>query len=190
MESKEVYKSKIENQLAKWKYMIDGLKTKIEQAEVDARATLHDQLESLHDKRVKAEKILEDISATSQDACEQIKSGVEQGWSDLTRTAKSTMDKVREAIAKPKRDEEIRQIAYHLWRDEGCPDGRHLDHWFKAESIWHARQEEATQPDQQARAKTKRPRQKPATSAKAKSRAIKPKAIPSTEHPARGTKEP
>lgn len=189
MESKEVYKSKIENQLANWKSMIDGLKSKIEQAEVDAKATLHDQLESLRDKRVKAEKILEEISATSQDAWEQIKSGVEQGWSDLTRTAKSTMDKVREAITKPKRDDEIRQIAYHLWRDEGCPDGRHLDHWSKAESIWQARQE-ATQPDQQACAKTKRPRQKPATSAKAKSRAIKPKAVPSSEHPARGAKEP
>jgi len=190
MDTKEGFKEKIKEQLAKWKTTIDGLKVKFERAEADARATLHDQLESLHDKRVKAEKILEDISATSQDAWEQIKSGVEQGWTDLTRTAKSTMDKVREAIAKPKRDEEIRQIAYHLWRDKGCPDGQHLDHWFKAESIWHARQEEATQPDQQVRAKTKRPRKKPATSAKAKSRAIKPKAIPSSEHPARGAKEP
>ena len=99
------------------------------------------------------------------------------------------MAKVREAIAKPKHDEEIRQIAYHLWQEEGCPDGRHLDHWSKAESIWQARQE-ATQPDQQARAKTNRPRQKPATSAKTKSRAVKPKAVPSKEHPAQGTKEP
>jgi hypothetical protein len=189
MESKEVYKSKIENQVAKWKSMIDGLKVTIEQAEVDAKAKLHDQLESLHDKRVKAEKLLEDVSTTSQDAWEQIKSGVEQGWTELARTAKDTMAKVREAIAKPKHDEEIRQIAYHLWQEEGCPDGRHLDHWSKAESIWQARQE-ATQPDQQARAKTNRPRQKPATSAKTKSRAVKPKAVPSKEHPAQGTKEP
>lgn len=37
-------------------------------------------------------------------------------------------------------DEEIRQIAYYLWLDEGCFDGRHHEHWFKAEEIWHAQQ--------------------------------------------------
>lgn len=37
-------------------------------------------------------------------------------------------------------DEEIRQIAYQLWLDEGCPEGRHHDHWLKAEEILHARQ--------------------------------------------------
>jgi len=189
MVTKEVFREKIEKQLSNWKNTIDGLKVTIDQAEVDAKAKLHDQLEVLHDKRVKAEKILEDISATGQDAWEQVKSGVEQGWTDLARTAKGTMAKVREAIAKPKRDEEIRQIAYYLWRDEGCPDGRHLDHWFKAESIWHARQE-ATQPDQQPRPEAKRTRKKTATPAKAKSRAIKPKGIPSREHPSRGAKEP
>jgi len=189
MDTKEGFKEQIKEQLAKWKTTIDGLKVKFERAEADARATLHDQLESLHDKRVKAEKILEDISAPSQDAWEQIKSGVEQGWTDLARTAKSTMGKVREAIAKPKRDEEIRQIAYHLWRDEGCPDGRHEEHWLKAESIWRARQD-ATQPDQKPRPEAKRTRKKSAIPAKAKSRAIKPKAIPSSERPARGDKAP
>ena len=88
MDSKEVFKDKIVGQLARWKTTMEGLKSNIEQAEVDARAKLLDQLELLHDKRVKAEKILEDISATSQDAWEQVKSGVEQGWTELTRTAK------------------------------------------------------------------------------------------------------
>ena len=189
MDSKEDFKAKIVDQLSKWKANIDGLKTRIEQAEVDAKAKLHDQLEMLHDKRVKAETILEDISATSQDAWEQVKSGVDQGWGELTRTAKKTMAKVRAAIAKPNYDEEIRQIAYKLWQDEGYPDGRHLDHWFKAESIWHARQE-ATQPDQQPRPKAKRISKKTVTPAKTKGRATKPKAMPNREHPARGAKEP
>jgi hypothetical protein len=157
-------------QLSKWKTTIDGPKTHIEQAEVDAKAQLHDQLELLHDKRAKAENIL-DISATSQDAWEQVKSGVEQGWTELTRTAKTTMEKVREAIAKPKHDEDIRQIAYKLWQEEGCPDGRHLDHWFRAEAILHARQ--ATQPDQQPRPKAKRTRKKTVAPAKTKSQAAK-----------------
>jgi hypothetical protein len=174
MDSKEVFKDKIAGQLARWKTTIDGLKSHIEQAEVDARAKLLDQLELLHDKRVKAEKILEDISATSQDAWGQVKSGVEQGWTELTRTAKKTMARVREAIAKPKPDEEIRQIAYKLWQEEGCPDGRHLDHWFSAEAIWRVRQE-AAQSDQQPRPKAKRTSKKTAPPARTKSRATKPK---------------
>jgi hypothetical protein len=189
MVTKEFLKEKIEEHLPKWKTTIDGLKVKFEQAEADSKAKLHDQIELLHDNCVKAEKLLENISATSQDAWEQVKSGIEQGWTELSRTAKHTIAKVREAIAKPKHDEEIRQIAYHLWQEEGCPDGRHLDHWFKAESIWQARQE-ATQPDQQPRPKAKRARKKTATPAKTKSRAVKPKAVPSKEHPAQGTKEP
>lgn len=150
MVTKEDLKEKIEKQLAGWKNTIDGLKVKFEHAEVNAKAKLHDHTEALHDKRVKAEKILEDISVTSQDAWEQIKSGAEQAWSDLSRTAISTMNKVRDAMAKPKRDEEIRLIAYELWFNEGCPDGRQSEHWLKAESIWHARQDQTTQPVTQA----------------------------------------
>ena len=190
MMTKEDFKEKIEEQVAKWKSTIDGLKVKFEQAEADAKAKLHDQIESLHDKRVKAEKILADISVTSQDVWEQVRSGAEQGWSDLTRTAKSTMDKVREAMVKPKRDEEIRLIAYELWLKEGCPDGRHEQHWFEAESVWQARQVQNTPPLEQAPAKTKRPRKQSATPAASKSRTTKPKAVARKERPAREEKTP
>jgi hypothetical protein len=30
--------------------------------------------------------------------------------------------------------EQIRQRAYQLWLDEGCPDGRDRIHWLKAEA--------------------------------------------------------
>ena len=187
MVTKEDFKEKIEEHLAKWRSTIDGLKVKFEHAEVDAKAKLHDQLELIHDKRVKAENILENVSATSQDAWEQIKSGVEQGWADLTRTATATMGKVRKAMAKPKRDEEVRQIAYELWQNEGCPVGRHAEHWLKAESIWRSRQE-APQPDQPPPPKPTKARKTKKTPAKAKSRATTPKASPSRERPPRGGK--
>jgi len=139
MENKEVYKTKIENQLAKWKSTIEGLKIKIEQAEVNARAKLHERLDGLHDKRARAEKLLEELSATSQEAWKEIRAGVEQGWRDISRTAKTTMAKVRQSLEARDRDEEIRQIAFYLWLDEGCPQGRHHEHWLKAESIWRER---------------------------------------------------
>ena len=34
------------------------------------------------------------------------------------------------------RDEEIRQLAYRLWQQEGCQNGYDGQHWLKAETIW------------------------------------------------------
>ncbi len=34
------------------------------------------------------------------------------------------------------RDEEIRQVAYKLWQEEGYPHGYEVQHWLKAETIW------------------------------------------------------
>ena len=32
------------------------------------------------------------------------------------------------------REDKIRARAYAIWQQEGCPEGRSLDHWLKAES--------------------------------------------------------
>jgi len=37
------------------------------------------------------------------------------------------------------RETEIRQIAYQLWEKEGRPQGRDLEHYFKAEAIYKQR---------------------------------------------------
>jgi hypothetical protein len=34
------------------------------------------------------------------------------------------------------REDEIRLIAYRIW-EEGCPNGRDCEHWYKAEVIWN-----------------------------------------------------
>ena len=33
------------------------------------------------------------------------------------------------------RDEEIRQLAYRLWQESGCPNGSDLQHWLKAQEF-------------------------------------------------------
>jgi len=38
-------------------------------------------------------------------------------------------------------DDELREIAYKIWEEEGRPDGQALDHWLKAEVLWDERQE-------------------------------------------------
>ena len=30
------------------------------------------------------------------------------------------------------RDQKIREVAYLIWLEEGCPSGRDVDHWLKA----------------------------------------------------------
>jgi ribosomal protein L37AE/L43A len=47
------------------------------------------------------------------------------------------------------RDQEIRRIAYSLWECEGCPNGRDVQHWLKAQMIW----EETNRPQPKAIAK-------------------------------------
>lgn len=34
------------------------------------------------------------------------------------------------------REEEIKQIAYKIWEEEGYQHGVDMDHWFRAEAIW------------------------------------------------------
>ncbi len=38
------------------------------------------------------------------------------------------------------REDEIREIAYRIWEDEGRPEGRVLDHWLEAEAVWRGRE--------------------------------------------------
>ncbi|MEK7214702.1 MAG: cyclic nucleotide-binding domain-containing protein [Chloroflexota bacterium] len=43
---------------------------------------------------------------------------------------------------------ELRELAYRLWQEEGMPDGRDLDHWFRALALQRGEEEplEGTQP--------------------------------------------
>ncbi len=158
MESKEVYQKKIETQLKKWKSRIDGLKTKVESAETGAKAKLHQQLEGLHDKRVKAEKLLEEVKSSGQEKWENVRVGIEDAWTMLSRTTKKTILKAREVTQRNKH-EEVSRIAYEIWQQEGCPDGRHAEHWLRAETIWRERHGLVLS-EEPAPVKTRRPRQK------------------------------
>jgi hypothetical protein len=37
-------------------------------------------------------------------------------------------------------EDEVRLIAYQIWEEQSCPEGRELEHWFKAEAVWQERQ--------------------------------------------------
>lgn len=57
------------------------------------------------------------------------------------------------------REDEVRLIAYRIWEEEGCPNGRDCEHWFRAEIIWEQQQKEKAGP-------------KPATASQVSSRRV------------------
>jgi hypothetical protein len=79
-----------------------------------------------------------------------------------------------------KHHEKIRTLAHQIWEDEGRPEGRHLDHWARAEEMVtsakpaKADAEKPAKPDAEKPAKpAKSDAAKPSKAAKA---AAKPKA--------------
>jgi Protein of unknown function (DUF2934) len=57
------------------------------------------------------------------------------------------------------RDEEIRQVAYKLWQEEGCPDGYDVEHWLKAETICQEEKRPKNKPKQSKPLKVRKGRQ-------------------------------
>jgi hypothetical protein len=64
--------------------------------------------------------------------------------------------------------EEIRCLAYSIWEKEGYPHGRHIEHWLRAETIWHSQfreenNERKTPPQKEKRASRREPARKRTT---------------------------
>ena len=64
------------------------------------------------------------------------------------------------------KEDEVRLIAYHIWEEEGCPNGRDCQHWYMAETIWEERQKPATTQKVPAVAPARKPAHAPAAGKK------------------------
>ncbi len=51
----------------------------------------------------------------------------------------------REHVKHDRVEEQVRHEAYRLWQQEGCPEGREIDHWLAAKEIVHHRRHEAAE---------------------------------------------
>lgn len=63
------------------------------------------------------------------------------------------------------REEQIRRLAYSIWETEGYPEGRDIEHWLKAETLWRSKTSEQdsgkdTDPRQQKRGRRSRSTQR------------------------------
>jgi Protein of unknown function (DUF2934) len=57
-------------------------------------------------------------------------------------------------IAHLPKEERIRSIAYFLWQEDGCPEGRDVDHWTRACELVEAEAADVADPDWLQRAET------------------------------------
>lgn len=71
--------------------------------------------------------------------------------------------------------DQIQELAYRLWQEDGAPEGRDMDYWLRAEAALQAtlkpKAEKKAPPKAKtaAKAKTDKPAAKPKAPAKAKS---------------------
>jgi len=69
------------------------------------------------------------------------------------------------------RENDIKLIAYQIWEEEGCPDGRDCQHWIIAETIWEKKNgKKAAAPRKQAATAAVKSAKKATTSAKKSSK--------------------
>jgi DUF2934 family protein len=62
--------------------------------------------------------------------------------------------------SEPNHDEEIRQLAYRLWQEAGCPEGNDVQHWLKAEAIWLNEHRAPSEAKPAKTAKARKPRKR------------------------------
>lgn len=73
------------------------------------------------------------------------------------------------------RDQKIRETAYLIWLEEGCPSGRDVDHWLKAcERVALSELVPGDAPPAKP-VKTVKPAAKPKAAAAARPRKVSPK---------------
>lgn len=64
------------------------------------------------------------------------------------------------------KEDEVKLIAYSIWQEEGCQDGRDCEQWLKAEIIWEKRKKQGAaiiEPEKASKPATKQAIPKPST---------------------------
>jgi uncharacterized coiled-coil protein SlyX len=84
----QAFQEQTEARLAEYGNEIDKLQAKVEKLEGNAKAKAEQQLATLHQKQDAVYEKLKDLGSSSEDAWEQIKSGIESALEDLGKTNK------------------------------------------------------------------------------------------------------
>lgn len=92
---KEAYQEKLEAQLREWTAALEQLKARADRAEADAKIEYYTQIEGVRAKVDAAEAKLRELKASSGEAWETLKGGVEQAWADLKTAVEGAVSKFK-----------------------------------------------------------------------------------------------
>ena len=95
MSVKEEYQQKLQAQLDEWGTEIDKLKTVAEKAKTGLQGEYYKEIEDLRCKQLAAQKKLHELKGSSEEAWEDIKTGVESAWSILGDSLKSAASRFK-----------------------------------------------------------------------------------------------
>ncbi|MBC8413442.1 coiled coil domain-containing protein [bacterium] len=95
MESKDIYRAKIDAQLKEWAVKIADLKGKAELAEASMKVEYLKQIEALRLKKEEAETKLEDLKNAGDDAWDVLKSGMDKAVSELKNALNTAVSKFK-----------------------------------------------------------------------------------------------
>jgi chromosome segregation ATPase len=82
--TKAAYQKKLEAQLKEWDRQLDQLMATVKKAGTDVRVKVEDEVAGLKQKRVTAQKKLDELRDRGENAWEDLKDGVEKAWDDIS----------------------------------------------------------------------------------------------------------
>jgi hypothetical protein len=92
--TRDAYQAKIKAQLDEWSAKLDVLKARLAGAEASTRLDLHHASDELHRLHDAGKQQLAALAATSADAWQGARTGLEQGWNKVSDAASVLWKKV------------------------------------------------------------------------------------------------
>ncbi len=93
--NKEAYQEKMRAQLKEWEAEMDRLKAKMENARADAQIEYSRQMDQVKAKYDQAYEKFKEFQQSSDDAWQDMKSGVERAWKEMSEAMSSASAKLQ-----------------------------------------------------------------------------------------------
>jgi uncharacterized coiled-coil DUF342 family protein len=93
LKTRHEYIQFLHRKIDEWNLEIDKLVSLKDQIEEDSKTELNAQIDSLTQKRTEIEQQLQEITATSADAWDDMKSGIDLAWEAMNTAVKSAVSR-------------------------------------------------------------------------------------------------
>jgi hypothetical protein len=95
MGTKDEYVNKMKAQLGEWSSKIDKIQAQADKAEADAKIKYHEELNQLRNHKEAALEKLDKVTSASENAWEELKTGLDNSWDELKIGIESAASKFK-----------------------------------------------------------------------------------------------